>query len=262
MHKKQAGFGAVLWIVVFACVGLIVLSYMLIKSKNKDVGSSRQVGTSSNTQSQQEPSEEQDPAPVLQNLGYKDVSDLLVSNDALREYDSKGLKGFYLFGDKLGGKEDTRINPNFEYASVKESAEIISAIDGIIVNIRSQGSNDYEIHILPSENSSWSVSYDHISNLQVAAKDKVSVGQVLGNPVVQNNGIARFELQINGGRGADEKMYCPTTLLATDKKKIYDDQIRTVQEQWNILRSGLYDLSTQNPMGCLKQSMTVTESQG
>ena len=94
----------------------------------------RVVTSSKNTPNNQATSQTPEESDVqLQNLGLASLDSVLVSQDALREYDSSGLKGFYVFGDKLSGG---RINPNFEFASLKEDTEIISAIDGVVTFIR------------------------------------------------------------------------------------------------------------------------------
>lgn len=104
----------------------------------------------------------------LQNIGIDTLDNVLVSTSALREYDSMGLKGFYIFGEKLGGKTDTRLNPNFEFSSLRASTKVISAIDGVVTFIREQpDTKDYEVFVQPRDKSAWTIGYDHITNIAV-----------------------------------------------------------------------------------------------
>lgn len=204
-----------------------------------------------------------EPDIVLHNLGISSFSDVDVTTNALREYDSKGLKGFYVFGDRLSGN---RLNPNFEYSSLKPNTQIISAIDGIVAFIKDQneyGEPDHEIIIKPKEDSIWTVAYDHIVNVAVKRGDAVKVGQFLGNPSRQNNRLYRFEIQVNKDDDNQTAHICPAILL---DKSIQENQLKELSDMlnsWNTISGKkLYDTSLQNPVGCLTQTLTTSQTEG
>lgn len=199
----------------------------------------------------------------LRNLGVADIGeDIEVTQQALREYDSQGLKGFYVFGDSLPGG---RKNPNFEYASVKQGAKIIAAIDGVIGFIKEQAdSKDSEVFLQPKENSMWTIGYDHLVNITVKKGDRVKAGDVLGEAAPQNNGLLRFEIQINKDENGQTTHVCPATLLASDVKDAVLAQLLAMQNAWEATSgiAGLYDQTAQNPTGCLSATMTPEQAEG
>lgn len=207
------------------------------------------------------PKQTQQPAKsdelVLKNLGLRSLDSVLVSNAALREYDSQGLKGFYAFGDKLGNTG--RINPNFEFASLKSDTKVVAAIDGTVVFIKEQsGSNDNEVFLQTFEGSMWMIGYDHLTKLSVKKGDMVKAGDVLGEPVLQGNGLPRFELQINKKQSdGNERSYCPSALLDPSVKDALLGELTAMMQQWES-SSGreLYDIAAQQPAGCLAEIVT------
>jgi hypothetical protein len=193
---------------------------------------------------------------VLKNFGLSSLDSVLVSNDALREYANMGLKGFYAFGDKLGNTG--RINPNFEFASLKPDTKIVAALDGVVVFIKEQsGTDDSEVFLQTFDGSDWMVGYDHLTNLGVKKGDTVKAGDVLGEPVLQGNGLPRFELQINK-RLADgsELSYCPSDLIDPLLKDALLGDLTIMMQQWEST-SGLelYDIAAQKPAGCLAETV-------
>lgn len=207
---------------------------------------------------------ESEPEVVLQNLGLESLDNVLITNDAVREYESMGLKGFYPFGDKLEGKTDSRLNPNFEFSSLKPGTKVVSAIDGVVAFIKEQAeTGDSEVFIQSKEGSIWTIGYDHISNLQVKKGDLVKAGDVIGDPTVQGNGALRFEIQVNRDEAGDTTHICPSNLLSGDVRDKLLEDLSVMQQQWNSTTGlSLYNLQDQNPVGCIKQTMTVAESEG
>lgn len=200
----------------------------------------------------------------LQNFGIASMDSVLVTNDALREYDSMGLKGFYPFGDKLGGKTDTRLNPNFEFSSLKPGTKVISAIDGVVGFIKKQAeTGDSEVFIQPSNGSVWTLGYDHISNVAVKKGQKVKAGEIIGDPAMQGNGALRFEFQVNKDEAGVTTHVCPSLKLDKDVKDSILTEVSAMQQSWNAVSGmNLYDLASQNPAGCIKKTMTVAEAEG
>jgi len=247
----------VLVIVVLIIIG--VVGYGVFSRSKKSNTSHSPPPTSSH--SEQQTSKPVEDKLEIQNFGLASMDSVDVTTNALREYQSKGLKGFYFFGDKLSGG---RTNPNFEFASLKAGTQIISAIDGVVGNIKEQneGGKDYEVFIMPSENSAWVIAYDHLTGLKVKKGDKVKVGDVLGQPAMQNNGLLHFEFQINK-EGQDSTHYCPSTLLASSVRDKQLADLKAMMNSWES-KTGieLYDIDSQDPVGCLKKTLTPAEAEG
>lgn len=186
---------------------------------------------------------------------------VLISNDALREYDANGLKGFYVFGDRLSGN---RLNPNFEFSSLAEGTKIIAALDGVVGFVKQQGdSGDYEVFLQPSEGSIWTVGYDHLTNVTVKQGDRVKVGDILGEPAKQNNGLRRFELQVNKDTGGVSTHICPSTLVAASVNETMLADLQTMENAWETFsKKDLYRLEDQRPVGCLSQTLTPQQAEG
>ena len=251
-NKNQQGFSHILvliFVVVLVAVGLV--GWRVMGSKDK---------ASNDAVSQQQSSSEESDIE-LQNLGLASLDSVLISSDATREYKSNGLKGFYVFGDKLS---EGRINPNFEFASLKPGTKVVSAIDGVVAFIKEQtDSNDNEVFIQPKDGSIWTVGYDHLVNLAVKKGAAIKAGDVIGEPATQNNGMLRFEIQINKDKENETTHHCPSTLLAAGiKDKILGD-LAKMQNDWES-ETGLelYDVSAQGPTGCLQKTMTPAQAEG
>jgi hypothetical protein len=244
----QTGSHLLVVIIAVVVIGIIGFAGYKVSSKSEDtVTPSSSVSSSSDEL-------------VLQNLGV-DLDNVLITRDALREYSTHGLKGFYPFGDKLGGTDDTRLNPNFEFSSLKPDTKIVSAIDGIVTFIREQtDTNDKEVFIQTKENSIWMIGYDHLNNVTVSKGDTVKAGDIIGEPAKQNNGFTRFEIQINKEDGGTTHV-CPSTLLAPSVKDSILAGLKTMQESWETTSGfDLYDLTAQNPIGCIATT-TLTPAQ-
>ena len=249
MNKhNQFGFGLVSVVVAIFVIG--ALGFIGFK-----VFASQKTKTPNQTQQTVKDTAKNDEL-VLKNLGLSSLDSVLVSNDALRDYTSQGLKGLYVFGDKLGNTG--RTNPNFEFASLKAGTKVVAAIDGTVVFIKEQaGSSDYEVFLQTFEGSAWMLAYDHLTKLSVKNGDTVKAGDVLGEPVLQGNGLPRFELQINKKQAdGSELSYCPSALLDSSVKDALHGDLTAVLQQWESV-SGLelYDIAAQKPVGCMAETV-------
>lgn len=226
------------------------------KSKNNNI----------NTTSQAQPTQSTSESSNLElkNLGIDISKDIDFNKQATAEFASLGMKGFYTFGDKLGGKTEARLNPNFEFSSVKKDAAIVAAIDGIVAFIKEQpDSGDKEVFLQPIENSPWIVGYDHLSEVSVTKGQSIRAGDVIGKPTVQGNGLYRFEIQVNKEEGGETTFYCPTTLLANNMRDKIIDQLTKMQDTWESSTGlELYDSAAQKPAGCLFETMSLAQSEG
>ena len=270
-HKQQShGFSILIIIALLAVVAVVGFAGYSVMSKKGDKQDSQQMSSNQNQQKQANQQGQNgqinrtDETPVkLQNLGLSSFDNIIYDPFAVAEFASQGKKGFYVFGDPLPGG---RTNPNFEYSSVKKDAKVVAAIDGVIVHINEQhenGQDDFEVFLQTSDKSVWMIGYDHLINVAVKQGDRVKVGDFLGNPGVQNNGLARFEIQVNKETSTTEHI-CPTTLLADSIKDQMFEGLKTVMNTWED-ETGLelYDLAAQNPIGCKnKTTLTPAEAEG
>lgn len=259
--KQQHGFGHVGLIVLVLAVafaGVVGLRVLSAKPKSGS-GSDNTAQQTAGDQPAAKVSTEPDIA--LQNVGVTLNDDILFTTQATREFTDKGLKGFYVFGDALSGG---RQNPNFEFAALKENTKVVAAIDGVVAFIKDQPeSNDSEVFVQPKEGSKWTVGYDHLVNLSVKKGDMVKAGDPLGQPARQNNGMRRFEIQINKDENGVTTHVCPSTLLASDVKDKVLANLASMQNNWEqVTGFDLYDLTKQNPVGCLKPVLTPAEAEG
>lgn len=256
MNKNQNGSGHVailLTVVLVLAVGIV--GWRVMSSSDKTKPNANQ----SNSQQAQPSAAEPDIA--LQNIGLQNIDDLEVTNNAMREYKSQGLKGFYVFGDKLSGN---RLNPNFEYASMRSGSKAVSSIDGIVAFIREQPeTKDFEVFIQPKENSKWTVGYDHIVNVAVTKGSSIKAGDVIGEPAMQNNGLLRFEMQVNKDENGATTHICPTTLLAATAKDKVTSELTAVLGKWeSVTGYELYDVAVQKPVGCIQTTLTPAQAEG
>lgn len=248
LKKDQKGIGHFILIGVIAILivsGIVAWRLFLVDTDNN---SDKPKSTQKQTESD----------PVLYNFGLLNLDEVLITEQAVGEYENNGLKGFYIFGDNLPGG---RINPNFEFASVKDGVKVVSATDGVVMFIRQQtDSGDAEVFVQSAEGSIWTIGYDHLTNLSVKQGDKVKVGDPLGEPAVQNNGLRRFEIQINKDQNSRTTHICPSVLLASSVKEKLLAELIDMQNSWEATTGiELYDIAKQNPAGCLSQSLESNE---
>ncbi len=241
-------------VIVLGVIGFAA-SRVMNNKNNADIQQNNQQNQAANSGKTTEPDIE------LTNFGLASLDSVAINNNALREFESKGLKGFYIFGDKLEGG---RINPNFEFSSLQEGTEVVSAIVGVVTHIKDQPeSGDSEVFVQPKEGSVWTIGYDHLISLKVAKGDSVKAGDVLGMPARQNNGALRFEIQINKDEKGVTTHYCPSALLATSASDKLLESLKSMQLKWEADTGyELYDVDSQKPIGCTKSTMSVAEAEG
>ncbi len=257
-NESEKGFGVIEIMILLAVIAVVGLIGWKVMGQKTEESSQQQ-----ESKQEQRPladTTESEPDLILQNIGV-DEDDILYDTHATREFISQGLKGFYVFGDALPGG---RVNPNFEFASLKSSTKVVSAIDGVVTFVREQSdSSDMEVFVQPKEGSQWTIGYDHLINLSVKKGDSVKAGDILGEPARQNNGLLRFEIQINKDVDGETTHYCPSTLLSSSVKDEVLESLKTIQNQWESASAlELYNLDQQNPVGCIKQTLTPSEAEG
>lgn len=262
IHRNQNGFSPAIVPLVIVMLAVVGFAIFRVVGSSNEQGATKEANNEPSKSQTVQVTKEQEKDIELQNFGIATLSDVVVTKDALREFKDKGLKGFYVFGDALPGG---RQNPNFEFASLQPTTEVIAAIDGVVVNIKEQtevGVTDNEVFIQPKEGSAWTVGYDHLVNIKVKRGDSVKAGDVLGNPAPQNNGAYRFELQINKDTASTTHI-CPSTIVAATVKEKLLGELKTMLEAWEQ-QTGfeLYDIAAQKPIGCIQPTLTPTQAEG
>lgn len=249
--KHQKGFSHLLLVPIILV--LVVIGFAAYRVVNNSSGADTTTDTTT--------TEESEPDIILQNIGIDSIDNIDINDYAVREYDTHGLKGFYVFGDSLSGG---RQNPTFEFASLKDGTKAVSAIDGVVTFIKEQSeTSDFEVFVQPKDGSAWTVGYDHLVNVVVTKGQKVKAGDVLGEPSEQNNGLTRFEVQINKDDNGETTHYCPTTLLDEDVKAVVEEKLLEMQKSWeSVTEKELYNTDAQDPIGCLKTRLTPAEAEG
>jgi hypothetical protein len=163
----------------------------------------------------------------------------------------------FLFGQPLP-KEPPMPNPNFEFAGLDKPITLISAIDGIVAFIQEQPqTNDSEVFLQTKDKSIWVVGYDHVTDLQVTKGQRIKVGDVIGKAAVQNNGVYRYELQINKEVNGVTTYHCPTDLLADDVKATTVSAIEQMIKDWNSFMG--QNVYSQYTTSCTKPALTTAE---
>lgn len=250
-------------VIVLVIVGGIVAYVVVAKDK-------AEVNTTAQPTAQTQSKSTSPDTLALKNFGLAKIGpydksagasgDIAVTQDALRDL-SRGLKGFYVFGEPLEGG---RLNPNFEFASVKDGAKVVAAIDGVVTFIKEQPeTGDTEVFLQPKENSMWTVGYDHLTNVTVKKGDTVKAGDPLGEAAKQNNGVRRFELQINRDVNGTTTHVCPSTLLDESVKVSLLADLTAMQAAWETFSGkDLYKVEAQNPVGCLYSTLTPAQAEG
>lgn len=163
----------------------------------------------------------------------------------------------FLFGQPLP-KDVPTPNPNFEFAGLDKPITLISAIDGIVAFIQEQPeTKDNEVFLQTKDKSIWVIGYDHVTDLQVTKGQQIKVGDVIGKAAVQNNGVYRYELQINKEVNGVTTYYCPTDLLSENTKATTIAAMEQMVSDWNtFMGQKVYGTYTTS---CTKPTLTMAE---
>lgn len=130
--------------------------------------------------------------------------------------DASLTEEFLVFGYEL---TPGRFNPAYEIVTSTRSAQVFSATSGKVTSVRYNGGSDigqddYEIFVQPSENSIYTIIYDHVRNVAVSKGSSLTPGTVLGDVGWVGVDQGRVELQINNEDS--ERALCPEDLGTPD----------------------------------------------
>jgi hypothetical protein len=125
---------------------------------------------------------------------------------------TSGTTRFIPFGGNLltGG-----ISPGYEiYLNDSNSTTINSAINAYVKSVQQNPEGDFKIQLQPNQNSIYTLIYNHVSHVTIAAGDSVSAGTTLGKPGV---GI-RAAFQVNKTENSSTVALCPDSLSSSSFK--------------------------------------------
>lgn len=147
--------------------------------------------------------------------------------------------------------------------------QVISMVDGTVCEVSSVWSGDFSIRVSPTGipcSVGLRFEHEHVINPSVRVGDTVKAGQAIAlvsdyNSHWRNKGLGILDIGVHFGK-SDNLPYkaCPSVVLSPDKRDELLATMRSVQTAWMAERNdnSLYDLSAQNPIGCL----TSDEIQG
>jgi prepilin-type N-terminal cleavage/methylation domain-containing protein len=263
-RRNESGFSIVEILVVLVVIGAIALVGAWVFARQKSA-----IKTDKTLEKTSQKID--DSKPVLRNLGGVYLA-AYNKNTGLAgdfKFDKslidplKGIEvAFTFFGqDLIHAGQVTRVNPNLDMRGLVRQIDVLSAIDGKVVFIKQQGaSNDYEIVLSKNDNSTWFVSYDHITDLKAKRGDTVVAGQVLGKAAPYRNGTFYYELQVNrkdSPNGDTLEYVCPTTLLDASVKPAYVEGLNLFARDWSDFRTK--DVYGSQDGGCLKPVLKASE---
>ncbi len=252
-------------IIILVVVAVAALGWRLIAARKNTTSATN--STNNVRKSQKSVSSTQ---PKLKNLGgvtlapYDTVTKMAGDIEFSKYYvnsDHNMTTASIFFGQQVPSHADhtkTLANPNFTFAGLKTAIDVVSPIDGKVIEVKQQPeTKDYEVMLWEKEDSIYVLGLDHLTDVTVKRGDSVAAEQVLGKAARENNGSYRYELQINKEENGQTSFACPTQLLAADVKQKWSDQLDLFANDWNIWwGSAAYPQMTG---GCVKQVLTLNE---
>lgn len=185
---------------------------------------------------------------------------------SIEPYDSQtGMAGDFLFdpsvykvmvefGQLVDTPDGQVVHPNFEFR-VAPATIVRAPRGGVITAVTYQESfDDYEIHLAPSDNSRWTIVFDHVHNPTVLDGESVSSETPLGEAADWENGLARVDLMIARDDG---RAFCPMDILleGTDQP----ERVLGLFADWEAYRSDadIYDEAEMIRPGCLRKTVDL-----
>ena len=134
--------------------------------------------------------------------------------------------------------------------------KVRSLVDGVVVAIPKLYSNDYSIHVAPSQDTNWRYETEHVINPLVKVGDTVKAGQVIAevspHDSANSSGYGLVEIGILRGGNPPEHI-CPFAYLDPSIKDDVQKKLSAFYKSWEEYRgdSALHNEAAQTVIGCL-----------
>lgn len=195
-------------------------------------------------QTPEQPKTEQTPnsgKPVLKGLGVEfapwdgsssSAGDFIFSNSVLYKDQNINNEKVLL---EFGVREHSINNPtqNIEYwYFLKSGTKIKSVIGGKVRLAYIEHTKDWSVNV--DAGSGWTVSFEHLLNLNVKEGDVVKPGDVLGEavPWSASSKVGFTELAVWKGGSNGIYKYCPFDFLDESLKPDYEQKIKRLASDW------------------------------
>lgn len=207
----------------------------------------------------QEKAAEGDKPPVLKNLGINfGPWDKTTNRAGAFLFAPAEGKLFLEYGAEVGSAEGgTKILPTFEYRTAAD-AEVIAAMDGIVTNVAYQErTQDYAVHIQPSQNSQWTLEHDHVRDLKIAKGNVVKAGDTLGKVGTLGGSLGRTEIMLWHASAARPLTYCPFKYFDPQLASAYQQKVSQHIKDWEEFKGNpnLYSEEKHILPGCAYESI-------
>lgn len=202
------------------------------------------------SQPQLQPTQTPDNPPVIKNLGinFESAFVFLQSENKL----------FLEYGAEVASSEGgTKILPTFEYRTAA-GADVFAISDGIVRSVTYQDrTSDYQIHILPRENSKWTIEYDHINNPKVLVGNRVGAGDIIGKVGNLGGSLGRTEIMLWESSPSRPVTYCPLKYFDQQLLLEYKQKILKHIKDWEDFKgnSNIYSEEKHILPGCAYESL-------
>ncbi len=206
-------------------------------------------GSQSQPQPTQSSTTSSNSPPVIKNLGinFDTAFVFLQSEDKLfREY-----------GAEVTGPSGPKILPTFEYRTAKD-ADVFAISDGVVKQITYQNeTSDYEIHVLPSENSQWTIEHDHVNNPKISIGNQIKAGDIIGKVGNLGGSLGRTEIMMWDSSSSRPMTYCPLKYFDPQLVEQYKQKITKHMRDWEEFKSnpGLYNEDRHVLPGCVYEKL-------
>lgn len=173
--------------------------------------------------------------PVLKNL-LVNFADYDPANQTAGDFTFRDNfeRMFYEFGYRSGPSLDD-LGAEFGYI-IKEDATIMAPCDGIITRLSIREDGDYNMIIKTHQNSVWFTQVDHLLNVKVKEGDRITAGQILGNPGFWDNvsGLGVVELSVINDE--ERRNYCPLSFFEPALQSTYQTKLQKLMDDWEAFK--------------------------
>lgn len=175
-----------------------------------------------------------------------------------------------LYGEELKGM----LEPQMAFMAPL-GTPVISMVDGTVCDLPTLYSNDFSVRVAPTgtkcsgNSASIMFEHEHLLNPMVKVGDKVKAGQQIGivsdfNPHWKAKGIGIIETGVFFSKGSSDNRpwhACLANALDPSKAATLLSTLSSIEQGWMTVRgdTSLYNLSAQNPIGCLTTA-DITDS--